>query len=294
MIMYLFLKLFSKFISIFPIKFLYGVAGAITKFIFFIWGVKRKNVFNNYSVILQKKFGRQATPAEIYKTMNDNFTNYGKFNVEFLYIDKILKSGRIPEMRGKGVAEIEHALNFKKGLIIATLHFSNWDIAGITIASYFNKKVPVWAIVDDLGGGYSKFIEESRKNYGINLILPNKNLRDAYSCLENNCILNVLVDRPLPNTDISRVMVDFFGKKTYVASAAARLALKTGAKIIVGYLMRENDWFYGVPSAILDYKLTGSRENDLQTITQAIFTEAEKIIIQYPEEWYMFRPMWEQ
>src|SRR5208283_1752237 len=233
-IMYLFLKIFSKFISIFPLKFLYGVAGAITKFIFIIWKGKRKNVFNNYSVILQKKFGRQVTAGEINNTMNENFFNYGKFNLEFLYIDKILKSGRIPEMRGKGAAEIERALSFKKGLIMATLHFSNWDIAGITIASHFNNKTPVWAIADDLGGGYSKFIEESRKNYGINLILPNKNLKDAYSCLENNSILNVLVDRPLPLSDKSGIMVDFFGKKAYVASAVARLALKTGARIIVG------------------------------------------------------------
>jgi len=292
--MYIILKLFSKFISLFPLRFLYVLAGGITRMVFIFWKEKRDNVYNNYSIILQKKFGRPATPLEIKNTMQLNFANYGKFNVEFLYIDKILKSGRIPEIRGTGEAEIDRALSCKKGLIMATLHFSNWDIAGITIAARFNKKAPVWAIADDLGGGYSKFIEDSRKNYGINLILPNKNLRDSYTCLENNGILNILVDRPLPRSDKSGIEVDFFGKKAYVASVAARLAYKTGAKIIVGFLMRENNWFYGVPGAILNYELSGDREKDLHAITQSIFIEAEKIITKYPEEWYMFRRMWER
>jgi lauroyl/myristoyl acyltransferase len=223
--------------------------------------------------------------------MKKNFENYGKFSVEFLYIQKLVKMGALPDMRGRGIAEFEKAFSFGKGIIIGTLHYSNWDIAGITISGHMKGKAEVWAVADDLGGGYNRFIQESRKAYGINIVLPNKNLKDAYKCLQNNGILNVLVDRPVPADDKTGVEVEFFGKKAHIASAAARIAVKTGAKIIVGGAPREGDWFYGDPGPMLEYTLTGDYEKDVVLVTQAIMKDAERIIMEHPEDWYMFRPM---
>jgi KDO2-lipid IV(A) lauroyltransferase len=120
-------------------------------------------------------------------------------------------------------------------------------------------------------------------------VLPNKNLKDAYKCLQNNGILNVLVDRPVPRTDKSGVEVEFFGKKVFIASAAARMAIKSGAKILVGSVIREGGWFYGYPGKVLEYELTGDYEKDVIIVTQAIMKDAQRLITEYPEEWYMFR-----
>lgn len=289
--MYYILSAVSKLLQLFPLKALYAVAGFFTKAVFFFWKEKRDNVYNNYRQILGVKFGRPATDAEIREVMNKNFKNYGKFSVEFLYINKLIKMGALPEMRGRGMAEFEKALSYGKGIIIGTLHYSNWDIAGITISGHMKGKAEVWAIADDLGGGYNRFIQESRKAYGINIVLPNKNLKDAYKCLQNNGILNVLVDRPVPRTDKTGVEVEFFGKKVFVASAAARIAVKTGAKIIVGGAPRDKDWFYGDPGPMLEYNLTGDADKDIVIVTQAIMKDAERIIAEHPEDWYMFRPM---
>ena len=289
--MYYVLKAVSWFIQFFTLKALYSIAGFITKIVFLLWKEKSNNVYNNFSVILAVKYGRPATDAEIKNIMRRNFENYGKFSVEFLYINKLIKKGALPEMRGRGIAEFEKAFSYGKGIIIGTLHYSNWDIAGITISGHMKGKAEVWAIADDLGGGYNRFIQETRKAYGINIVLPNRNLKDAYRCLQNNGILNVLVDRPVARSDKTGVEVDFFGKKIFVATAAARIAIKTGAKIIVGGAPREGDWFYGDPGPILQYSLTGDYEKDILTVTQAIMKEAERIILEHPEDWYMFRPM---
>ncbi|MEI7541989.1 MAG: hypothetical protein WCJ94_01905 [bacterium] len=288
--MYYILRFAQFLISLIPIKILYAIAGFITKLVFSLWKEKRENVYRNYSLVLAKKFGRIATPAEIKKTMNDNFFNYGKFNVEFLYIHKLVRMSNLPEV--KHPERIENGLKNGKGLMICTLHFANWDIAGAIISGHYNKKYGVWAIADDLGGGYSKFVQESRARYGIKVVLPNKNLKDAYECLKNNGILNVLIDRPLPRTDKSGVEVDFFGKKAYVASAAARIVLKTGAALLVGCSGREGDTFFGQPGELITYTTTGNKETDIQIVTQALMTEAEKLIMANPEQWYMFRNFW--
>jgi len=288
--MYYFLRVVQFFILLIPINVLYAVAGFITKLVFTFWKEKRDNVYRNYSLILAKKYGRPATDAEIKKVMNDNFYNYGMFNVEFLCINKIVRMSALPEI--KNPERIEDGLKPGKGLMICTLHFSNWDAAGTIISGHYKGIREVWAIADDLGGGYSKFVQESRGHYGIHVVLPNKNLKDAYICLQNGGILNVLVDRPLPRTDKSGVEVDFFGKKAYVATAAARIALKTGANMLVGYAVRDGNSFYGQPGELIKYTPTGDKEKDVQLVTQALLTEAEKLIMAHPEQWYMFRDFW--
>jgi lauroyl/myristoyl acyltransferase len=287
--MYYIMTAISRLIQLIPLKWLYAAAGFITKTVFMLWKEKRENVYANYRQVLGVKFGRPATDAEINGVMKQNFINYGKFTVEFLYINKLVRSAPLPEIRGNGIEEIQKGLIPGKGLIIGTLHFGNWDIAGIAISGHMKGKAEVWAIADDLGGGYNRFIQESRNAYGINIVLPNKNLKDAYKCLQNNGILNVLVDRPVPRTDKSGVEVEFFGKKVFIASAAARMAIKSGASILVGGVVRDKDWFYGDPGKVLQYNLTGDNDKDIITVTQAIMKDAERIITQNPEEWYMFR-----
>jgi lauroyl/myristoyl acyltransferase len=290
--MYWILKAAQAIISSLPIGPLYKLSGFITKTVFMLWKEKRENVYANYSIVLEKKFGRKPTADEIKKVAEENFINYGMFNVEFLYIHKLVKMGALPELKNKD--KIDAVLAKGKGLVVCTLHFSNWDVAGTIVSGHYKDAREVWAVADDLGGGYSKFIQESRNRYGIKIILPNKNLKDAYMCLGKGGILNVLVDRPVPKNDRSGVDVEFFGKNARVGTAAARFAMKSGAALMVGAAMRENGSFYGDPGDIIDYNLSGDREADIKTITQAIMKSAEKIIVEHPEQWYMFRRMWDE
>lgn len=288
--MYYILRFVEWFICLFPLKPLYRLAGSITKFVFMMWKEKRDNVYRNYSLVLSKKYGRPAADAEIRAVMEENFRNYGMFNVEFLYMHKLIRMNELPPINN--TEWVEEGLAPGKGLIVCTLHFSNWDVAGTIVSGHYKDRCEVWAIADDLGGGYSRFIQESRNRYGIKIVLPNRNLKDAYGCLKKGGILNILVDRPLPRTDKSGVEVEFFGKKTWVASAAARIAIKTGASVLVGYAVRDGESFYGQPGRILKYELTGDRDRDIQIVTQAMLSEAEKLIMAHPEQWYMFRNMW--
>jgi lauroyl/myristoyl acyltransferase len=158
--MYYVMNAVSRLIQLIPLKWLYKAAGFITKTVFMMWKEQ----------VLSVKFGRPATAAEINEVMKKNFINYGKFTVEFLYINKLVRDAPLPDIRGNGIEEIQKGLVPGKGLIIGTLHFGNWDIAGIAISGHMKGKAQVWAIADDLGGGYNRFIQESRNAYGINIV----------------------------------------------------------------------------------------------------------------------------
>ncbi len=287
--MYYLLKVLVFLITLIPLKFLYWAGAAATSIVFMLWKEKRDNVYKNYNIILSKKFGRPARPEEIKNVMKQNFKNYGMFNAEFLYLNKMVKKGMVPEMRNKET--INTALSKGKGLVMCTLHFSNWDIAGLAISGHYDN---VCAIADDLGGGYSRFIQETRGKYGIKVILPNKNLKDAYRCLNTNGILNILVDRPVSRADKRGVEAEFFGKKTFVAGTAAAIVLKTGAEVMLGCAVRDKNKFYGNPGKIIDFKPSGNYNYDIQILTQKILNESEKLIMKFPEQWYMFRDFWKK
>jgi KDO2-lipid IV(A) lauroyltransferase len=285
--MYLILKILTKFICFLPLNFLYSVSVFITKTIFFIWKEKKNNIFYNYKIILEKT-NKKFTNEEIKKIMEKNIEYYGKLNVEFICINKLAPK---IDTNFLGQEYIREALKNGNGFLLATLHMGNWDLAGIMLASKFK---PVYAIVDDLGGGYSEYIQKTRQNYGMNVILPEKNLKQAFLCLKNNNILNVLIDRPVSKEEKKGVEIEFFGKKARVATAAARIALATNSPVALGYCIRTENNFKGILRPPIKFDKTNNLENDIKLLTQKIFNEAEEVISKYPEQWYMFRRMWQE
>ena len=257
--MYYILKTASFLISLVPLKFLYGFAGSLYRIIFFFLPGKRANIYNNYKTVFEYS-GEEPDKKRINKNMWQNIYNYGKFSVEFLYINKMIRK-KMLDLEIQGAEHIKEGLSRGRGVIMCTLHFGNWDIAGIMAAHNFK---PCWAIADDLGGGYSRFVQETRGSYGINVILPNKNLKDAYRALSENNMLNVLIDRPAPESDKKSVIVDFFGKKARVAASAQRLAIKTGAAVVVGATIRMPGGFKAVSGPVIEYDITGDNEKDVQ------------------------------
>jgi KDO2-lipid IV(A) lauroyltransferase len=71
------------------------------------------------------------------------------------------------------------------------------------------------------------------------------------------------------------------------------LALKTGARIVSGIIVRKPDHTYdGFATSDFDVELTGDLSADVKLLTQRIMDTMEAFIRQYPEQWFIFRPMW--
>jgi KDO2-lipid IV(A) lauroyltransferase len=79
-----------------------------------------------------------------------------------------------------------------------------------------------------------------------------------------------------------------------VPAGAAVLALRTGAPILPAAFLRDPDGDGYV--AYVGQPLTGGGSGrspaEIQALTQRIMTWLEEIIVRFPDQWYMFRPMW--
>ena len=50
--------------------------------------------------------------------------------------------------------------------------------------------------------------------------------------------------------------------------------------------------YLGGADAALPFEPTGDLARDVQHLTQLIMTSLEGLVRRYPDQWYMFRPMW--
>jgi KDO2-lipid IV(A) lauroyltransferase len=90
------------------------------------------------------------------------------------------------------------------------------------------------------------------------------------------------------------VFVDFFGTAACTASGMARVALKTGAAVLPGFLL----WEESSQSYVLHFgrqlELVRSEDNEADIVANtALFTRVlEDYIRQYPQQWLWLHRRW--
>jgi KDO2-lipid IV(A) lauroyltransferase len=110
--------------------------------------------------------------------------------------------------------------------------------------------------------------------------------------LKGNGLLALLVDRPACGEG---VRVRFFGEDIEVPSGPARLALRSGAKIVPAAFarIRPSDPAVAVLTDFtVEHERTGDMNVDIQSVMQAVMGAHERFIRAHPDQWYMFRELW--
>jgi lauroyl/myristoyl acyltransferase len=85
----------------------------------------------------------------------------------------------------------------------------------------------------------------------------------------------------------------FFNRKVVLPVGHARLALRTGANILIGGVQAEGGGYYrGICADFIEPKSTGNERSDVLSLAQHIISVMEDMIRSNPEEWLMFYPVW--
>jgi KDO2-lipid IV(A) lauroyltransferase len=80
-----------------------------------------------------------------------------------------------------------------------------------------------------------------------------------------------------------------------VPAGPAWIALRTGARVLPAALVRERA-SGDVTLALVDLDVratrTGDLDQDIRALTRRILEAHERFIRAYPDQWFMFRPLW--
>lgn len=267
-----------------PTRFSYWLAEVIGELYYWLNRKHSRNADINLRVVLgEKKINRRVRMVA-----RRSFRNYLKYMVDFLRLPHLDAYQIDARVSGVGWHHITEAMAAGKGAMLITPHFGNWDAAASLMAAHGYR---VSSVAKDFDPPeLNELIQGARRIQGLTIYSLKDSFRGLFTTLKNNGLVVLLLDSPLQSEG---VMVDFFGRKARLASGPATLALRTGSKVILGYIVRQpgNQQYYGCWEPPLKYELSGDRDRDIQIITQSIANAIETLIRRHPDQWYMFRPL---
>ncbi len=266
-----------------PLKTAYKVAIFFSDLHYIFAAGDRRITRENIKVIFPEKSEREIRRMRIRM-----FRNFAKYLVDFFRFSKLDINYIKRNIKVENIHYIDEALSKGKGAIIVTAHLGNWELGGVVVALL---GYPFWIVA--LPHKYRKvndFFNFQRGSKGINVIPLGRAARQSLDILKENRVLALAGDRDFSEKGI---VSDFFGRPAIFPQGPAALSLKTGAKIIPGFMLRnEGDTFTLKFEKPLEFISTGDKNNDLIGLTAQYRNIFEDYIRKYPDQWYMFRKFW--
>jgi len=194
--------------------------------------------------------------------------------------DEILASIRSETARGQGV-------------LVLVAHMSNFDLLGLSIGARGGGGLPapiqMLSLANPQAGFHLLNYLRATAGFEVTPITP-QSLRAAIRRLKSGGIVLTGVDRPIPE---DRELVEFFARPAYLPVGPVRLALMTGALVIMASCYYEPGKGYGLEvTEPLEMIRTGDRKRDLMTNVRRVVDILEEHVRARPEQWMMFHPVW--
>jgi len=183
----------------------------------------------------------------------------------------------------------EQALQRGKGIIIVGTHTGNFDLGILALADQ-GLEIQVLGLAAPPAGGFD-LMDQMRARAGVHLTsISVQSLRQAIKRLRAGGVVLTGVDRPVGDAG---QWVEFFGRLAPLPTGHVRLALKTGAAVLVAGTYRDTHGRTMVRlSPPLEMIRTDDLDEDLQVNLRRVTSWLEEFIRARPEQWAMFVPVW--
>jgi KDO2-lipid IV(A) lauroyltransferase len=265
-----------------PVQVSYAIASLGASIVYVLWREKRENAIENLAWVL----GKDANSPEVHRFARRAFDNYAKYLIDMLRLTGLKPADLEQRVTVTGWEHFSEAMDNGTGLIFVGGHIGNSDLAAAILAG---RGFPVHVIAEPLQPPrWDSLVQAARAAVGLRVIPLGSSALRALRVLRQKEILAFLIDR----FEDEGVTIDFFGRRTQVPAGAAALALRSDACILGAYIVRSGNSYVAHISPAISPQLTGDPRRDLQGLTQAMFDWLERVIRQYPDQWFMFRPMW--
>ncbi|MBM7119053.1 lysophospholipid acyltransferase family protein [Archangium primigenium] len=185
-------------------------------------------------------------------------------------------------------AVLEAALARGKGVVFVSGHVGNWELLArrVARAGYPSQSIAKETTDPRL----TALVERFRAQGGVRSIWRGQEgaARAMLRALKAGEILGLLIDQ---DTRVQSLFVPFFGELAATPRAAADLALRTGAAVVVGFCQREGQG-YRLWTEEVAWPAGPDREADALGLTAALSARIEAAIRRAPEQWVWMHQRW--
>jgi KDO2-lipid IV(A) lauroyltransferase len=232
----------------------------------------------------------EMSPETRRRTLKLVYRHLGWQLAEFCRMERYTASNTAKLIRYEGLEHFLTAQARGNGVLILTGHLGAWELS-----SFYHSLMghPMGMVIRRLDNRrLDAFVNRIRCLHGNWVNHKDDFARGLLTAMRRGESVGILMDTNM--TPPQGVFVDFFGIPACTASGLARVALKTGAAVVPGFLLweaaeRRYVLHFGEP---VEIQATGDPESDIVALTQRCTGVLEAWIRRYPDQWLWIHRRW--
>jgi len=228
--------------------------------------------------------------AERQQILRRLYRNLGWLLAEFCQMPRYTPETTRSFIRYEGLEHYLAARDEGKGVLILTGHLGAWELS-----SFYHSLMgyPMSIVIRRLDNPLvDSLVNHIRCLHGNQVLHKDDFARGLLASMRRGETVGILMDTNM--TPPQGSFVDFFGQSACTGTGLARIAMKTGARVLPGFLL----WEEATQQYVLRFGaplcLAGSGDVEADVIANtALFTRViEDYIRQYPDQWLWVHRRW--
>jgi KDO2-lipid IV(A) lauroyltransferase len=246
-------------------------------------GPDRQAVTSNLRHIYQAKGidpGSEVLDGVVRKT----YQYFGKYLVDFFRFTRLSQRELGKLVSFEHLEYLDDMLAQGRGVVAISAHFGNWELGGAVLAAkgYTFHTVFLPERLEKV----NEFFYKTRSQRGFNLVPYGSAARDLYRLLRRGQLVSLLADRDFSGRNDR---VPFFGKLARFPRGPGLLAMRTGAPVVPGFVIRQvDDTFLLRMHKPIDPRDCEDEKELLGRIAQVL----EQEVGEHPHQWFLFEDFW--
>ncbi|HEX3471262.1 MAG TPA: lysophospholipid acyltransferase family protein [Silvibacterium sp.] len=228
--------------------------------------------------------------AEREQILRRLYRNLGWLLAEFCQMPSYTPENTRDFARYEGLEHYLAARERGKGVLILTGHLGAWELS-----SYYHSLMghPMSMVIRRLDNvRVDRLVNEIRCLHGNRVLHKDDFARGLLGAMRQGETVGILMDTNM--TPPQGTFVPFFGHLACTASGMARVALKTGATVLPGFMVweeQEQKYVLHFGDAI-DVVSTGNDDQDVLENTARFTSVIESWVRRYPDQWLWVHRRW--
>lgn len=250
---------------------------------YYLIPIRKKTAFKNLQISFPEK-----SMIEINRIVYENYRSFLITLFEIFNFPKLLKETIENFVEFENIEQIKRECNKNKGAIFLTAHFGNWEIGALSMA--LKLKTKIYVLAKDQRNSYvTEWFTKMREKFGNEVVKLGTGVKNIYAALKKNGLVGIVGDQRGPKEG-KRYKI--FNKDTVFYNGAAIIGAKLNIPIILILVVRNSAGKYKGLTKILKVNESASNEEKTDFIMTEYISFLEKVVTEYPEQWFWFHNIW--
>lgn len=266
-----------------PPRLCYALAIPIADLCYLVLGRQRRILQQNLQRVVGAGAARDATRRA--------FRNFALYVIDFYQLPFRRRGELQKRLEFDNWEALDEALSHPGGSLFVSLHLGPAELGGAALAACGHE---VHAVAETFGHGpMNAFIQGLRERLGLKIIPAKRARLGVLRCLRRGKVLALMFDAVQAGDSVS---VKFFGAPAWMSATPARIALRSGARVLPAVMSRSPHDRQKLLPCIdfgLEFQPSGNEEEDVRALSQAIAASLQRQVERLPDQWFAFGPVWQ-